>query len=196
MLHLLVNLCRLQVEFAVWAKNTDQSVENMDVMCKFSTKGIGSVSVCAVMAMNSGSCVLIGCKWVYMCMFTCLALQIQPLCPCLHDFAFACECLTGCLGARRAGGALQGGLGEASGEGSNAGICQWGGREQLVPATDCGRQVQVLQEDLGHSHEALVVHTPIIPPHYYLQRHYEIGMSALHVRCITVILTNGQNLFI
>lgn len=77
---------------------------------------------------------------------------------------------TGCLGARGAGGALQGGLGEASGEGSDAGICQRGGREQLVPAADCGRQVQVLQEDLGHSHEALVVHTPVIPPHYYLQR--------------------------
>ena len=76
----------------------------------------------------------------------------------------------GCLGARGAGGALQGGLGEASGKGSDAGICQRGGREQLVPAADCGRQVQVLQEDLGHSHEALVVHSPVVPPHYYLQR--------------------------
>lgn len=51
---------------------------------------------------------------------------------------------TGCLGARGAGGALQGRLGEASGEGSDAGVCQGGGREQLVPAADCGRQVQVL----------------------------------------------------
>lgn len=77
---------------------------------------------------------------------------------------------TRCLGARGAGGALQGGLGEASGEGSDAGICQRRGREQLVPAADCGREVQVLQEDLGHSHEALVVHTPVIPPHDYLRR--------------------------
>lgn len=75
----------------------------------------------------------------------------------------------GCLGARGAGGALQGGLGETSGEWSDAGVCQRGGREQLVPAADCGRQVQVLQKDLGHSHEALVVHTPVIPPHYYLE---------------------------
>lgn len=79
---------------------------------------------------------------------------------------------TRCLGARGAGGALQGGLGEASGEGSNAGICQRRGREQLVPAADCGREVQVLQEDLGHSHEALVVHTPVIPPHDYLWRRF------------------------
>lgn len=87
--------------------------------------------------------------------------------------AWLCLCMwvsTGCLGAGGAGGALQGGLREASGEGSDAGVCQRGGREQLIPATDCGRQVQVLQKDLGHSHEALVVHTPIIPPHYYLQR--------------------------
>lgn len=77
---------------------------------------------------------------------------------------------TRCLGARGAGGALQGGLGEASGEGSDAGICQRGGRKQLVPAADCGREVQVLQEDLGHSHEALVVHTPVIPPHDNLRR--------------------------
>lgn len=77
---------------------------------------------------------------------------------------------TRCLGARGAGGALQGGLGEASGEGSDAGICQRRGREQLVPAADCGREVQVLQEDLGHSHEALVVHTPVIPPHDDLRR--------------------------
>lgn len=75
-----------------------------------------------------------------------------------------------CLGARGAGGALQGGLGEASGEGSDAGICQRRGREQLVPAADCGREVQVLQEDLGHSHEALVVHSPVIPPHNDLRR--------------------------
>lgn len=80
---------------------------------------------------------------------------------------------TGCLGARGAGGALQGGLGEASGEVSDAGICQRGGREQFVPAADCGRQVQVLEEDLGHSHEALVVHTSVIPPNYYLQRRAE-----------------------
>ena len=77
---------------------------------------------------------------------------------------------TRCLGARGAGGALQGGLGEASGEWSDAGICQRRGREQLVPAADCGREVQVLQEDLGHSHEALVVHSPIIPPHDNLGR--------------------------
>lgn len=82
-----------------------------------------------------------------------------------------CACWTsaGCLGACGAGGTLQGGLREASGEGSDAGVCQRGGREQLVPATDGGREVQVLQEDLGHSHEALVVHTPVIPPHYDLE---------------------------
>lgn len=76
----------------------------------------------------------------------------------------------GRLGAGGAGGALQRGLREASGERADAGVCQRGGREQLVPAADAGRQVQVLQQDLGHSHEALVVHTPVIPPHYYLQR--------------------------
>lgn len=76
----------------------------------------------------------------------------------------------GRLGARGAGGALQGGLGEASGEGSDAGVCQRGGREELVPAAHRGRQVQILQEDLGHSHEALVVHPPVIPPHDDLQR--------------------------
>lgn len=81
-----------------------------------------------------------------------------------------CGRLLGGLGARGAGGALQGGLGEASGEGSDAGICQRRGREQLVPAADCGGEVQVLQEDLGHSHEALVVHTPVIPPHDNLRR--------------------------
>lgn len=81
------------------------------------------------------------------------------------------------LGARGAGGALQRGLREASGEGSDAGVCQGGGREQLVPAADCGRQVQVLQKDLGHSHEALVVHTPVIPPHYYLQERRHAGIA-------------------
>lgn len=113
-------------------------------------------------------------------MCTCFALQIQSLfiystrvhvCVCLC----VCACARGwvstrCLGARGAGGALQGGLGEASGEGSDAGICQRRGREQLVPAADRGREVQVLQEDLGHSHEALVVHTPVIPPHDNLRR--------------------------
>lgn len=63
--------------------------------------------------------------YVYLsCTSNTAVVYIQYVCPCLHDFAFACECLTGCLGARRAGGALQGGLGEASGEGSDAGICQ------------------------------------------------------------------------
>lgn len=132
------------------------------------------------------------CTWVYVCVFACvclpvLALQIQSLCiysTCVHVCVTLPvpvrvgsgggggrreEVSSGCLGARGAGGALQGGLGEASGEGSDAGVCQRGGREQLVPAADCGRQVQVLQEDLGHSHEALVVHTPVIPPHYYLE---------------------------
>lgn len=80
-----------------------------------------------------------------------------------------CGTSAGCLGARGAGGALQGRLGEASGEGSDAGVCQRGGRKQLIPAADGGRQVQVLQEDLSHSHEALVVHTSVIPPHYYLE---------------------------
>lgn len=113
------------------------------------------------------------CVCVYLsCTSNTVVVYIQYVCPCLHDSACACACgcLPGCLGARGAGGALQGGLGEASGEGSDAGICQGGGREQLVPAADCGRQVQVLQEDLGHSHEALVVHTPVIPPHYYLEK--------------------------
>lgn len=73
-----------------------------------------------------------------------------------------------CLRAGRAGGALQRGLREASGQGADVGVCQRGGREQLIPAANCGRQVQVLQEDLSHSHEALVVHTPIVPPYYYL----------------------------
>lgn len=84
---------------------------------------------------------------------------------------------TGRLGARGAGGAFQGGLREASGKGSDAGVCQRGGREQLIPATDCGRQVQVLQKDLGHSHEALVVHTPIIPPHDYLWRRQRVSLA-------------------
>lgn len=85
---------------------------------------------------------------------------------------------TRCLGARGARGALQGGLGEASGEGSDAGICQRGGREQLVPAADCGGQVQVLEKDLGHSHEALVVHSPVIPPDYYLEESREYIIHA------------------
>lgn len=93
------------------------------------------------------------------------------LCPCTWAS-------TRCLGAWGAGGALQGGLGEASGQGSDVVICQRGGREQLVPAADCGRQVQVLQKDLGHSHEALVVHTPVIPPHYYLEERWEYIMHA------------------
>ncbi len=128
---------------------------------------------------NVSSCTCVSvCVCVGVCMSTCLALLIQSLCiysTCVH------VCMTvpvpvhvgvywRGLGARGAGGAFQGGLGEASGEGSNAGICQRGGREQLIPAADCGRQVQVLQEDLGHSHEALVVHTPVIPPHYYLKK--------------------------
>lgn len=94
-----------------------------------------------------------------------VAVYLQYACPCLR----ACGCVcTRRLGARGAGGALQGGLGEPSGEGSDAGVCQRRGREQLVPAADCGREVQVLQEDLGHSHEALVVHAPVIAPHDYL----------------------------
>lgn len=98
-----------------------------------------------------GSCAV---AWVYL-----------DVCVCIYT---ACRGVWVCLSARGAGGTLQRGLGEASGEGSDAGVCQRRGREQLVPAADCGRQVQVLQKDLGHSHEALVVHSPVIPPYDYL----------------------------
>lgn len=126
---------------------------------------------------------------MYMCVCVCVCLPVLHFkySRCVYTVRVSmsawlclCPCMwvsTGCLGARGAGGALQGGLGEASGEGSDAGVCQRGGREQLVPAADCGRQVQVLQKDLGHSHEALVVHTPVIPPHYYLQT----GLEKLYV---------------
>lgn len=124
------------------------------------------------------------CVYAYLsCTSDTVVVYIQYVCPCLHDSACAraCGVSTGCLGARGAGGALQGGLGEASGEGSDAGVCQRGGREQLVPAADCGGQVQVLEEDLGHSHEALVVHTPVIPPNYYLQERE----MRIHYTCYT-----------
>lgn len=132
---------------------------------------------CVSMWMRSGVCAQMH-MGIRVCMFTCLALQIQLLC--IYSTCVLClrPCVrvwvsTGCLGARGAGGALQGGLGEAPGEWSDAGICQRGGREQLVPAADRSREVQVLQEDLGHSHEALVVHPPVISPHYYLERKSE-----------------------
>lgn len=131
----------------------------------------GDVAKTVALGWRRGFWSLLRCTWVcyvyLFCTSNTVAAYLQYVCPCL------CVCVrvsTRCLGARGAGGALQGGLGEASGEGSDAGICQRRGREQLVPATDCGREVQVLQEDLGHSHEALVVHTPVIPPHDNLRR--------------------------
>lgn len=141
---------------------------------------------CVSVWLGSGICVYVKCVFLHgciaLCMYAYLALHLHsrrvytvraPVCAWLC-LARACVCMySGCLGAWRAGGALQGGLREASGEGSDAGVCQGGGREQLIPAADCGRQVQVLQEDLGHSHEALVVHTPIIPPHYYLEKKWQ-----------------------
>lgn len=132
--------------------------------------------MCVSMWMRSGVCAQMhmGIRvYVYLsCTSNTVVVYIQYVCP-LPAPVRACWVSTGCLGARGAGGALQGGLGEAPGEWSDAGICQRGGREQLVPAADGGREVQVLQEDLGHSHEALVVHTPVISPHYYLQRKSE-----------------------
>lgn len=138
------------------------------------------------MWLGSGICVYVKCVFLHgciaLCMYPFLALHLHsrrvytvraPVSAWLC-LARARVCMySGCLGAWRAGGALQGGLREASGEGSDAGVCQGGGREQLIPAADCGRQVQVLQEDLGHSHEALVVHTPVIPPHYYLEEKWQ-----------------------
>lgn len=73
------------------------------------------------------------------------------------------------LGAGRAGGALQRRLRQAAGQRADAGLGQRGGREQPEPACSAVLQVQVLQQDLHHPHEALVVHTAVIPPHYHLQ---------------------------
>lgn len=88
------------------------------------------VSVFVPMGMRSGVMVdLPALTHMGVCAYPLPALQKQSLCiysPCLHDSCL-CPCMrvcTGCLGARGAGGALQGGLGEASGEGSDAGICQ------------------------------------------------------------------------
>lgn len=182
----IMSTSKLDFLTAYLIKNTNQWVriwtDSGDVEIMFSN-GYGSPSVCIVRWMGPNTMCHM-CRPAQMqmgmrvCMPTCLALQIQSLCiystcvrVCMTPACVrACGCLLGCLGAWGAGGALQRGLGEASGEGSDAGVCQRGGREQLVPAADCCRQVQVLQKDLGHSHEALVVHTPVIPPHNYLQR--------------------------
>ena len=72
------------------------------------------------------------------------------------------------LGAGRAGGALQGGLGEAARQRADGGVGQGGRGEQLVPAADRGGNVQLLQKYLGHSHEALVVHATVVTPHDHL----------------------------
>lgn len=73
------------------------------------------------------------------------------------------------LRAGGAGGALQGGLGEAAGQGSDAGVGQGGGWEEFVPARDGAGEIQLLQDDLRHPHEALVVHAPVIAPHDHLR---------------------------
>lgn len=138
--------------------------------------GWDQVFVCMSSVSSCTDASLCVCMPTWLCTYI-VVVYIQYVRLCLRDSALrarVCVCMySGCLGAWRAGGALQGGLREASGEGSDAGVCQGGGREQLIPAADCGRQVQVLQEDLGHSHEALVVHTPVIPPHYYLEEKWQ-----------------------
>lgn len=138
--------------------------------------GWDQVFVCMSSVSSCTDASLCVCMPTWLCTYI-VVVYIQYVRLCVRDSALrarVCVCMySGCLGAWRAGGALQGGLREASGEGSDAGVCQGGGREQLIPAADCGRQVQVLQEDLGHSHEALVVHTPIIPPHYYLEKKWQ-----------------------
>ncbi len=75
-----------------------------------------------------------------------------------------------CLGARGAGGALERGLGELARQGADAGVRQRGGGEQLVPAAHHRRQIQIIQEDLSHSHETLAVHAAVITPHDHLER--------------------------
>ena len=72
------------------------------------------------------------------------------------------------LGARGAGGALQGGLGQAPGEGAERRVCHRGRGEEFVPAGDCSAQVQLVQHDLGHAHEALVVHAAVVSPDDHL----------------------------
>lgn len=88
--------------------------------------------------------------------------QQAPL-PTLHPGLFLRS-----LGARGAGGTLQGGLGQASGEGSERRVCHGGRGEEFVPAGDGGTQVQLIQHDLGHAHEALVVHAAVVSPDDYL----------------------------
>lgn len=74
------------------------------------------------------------------------------------------------LGARGGGtgGTLQRGLGQTPGKGSECGVGHRGCGEEFVPAGDRGIQVQLVQHDLGHAHEALVVHTAIVSPDDHL----------------------------
>lgn len=71
-------------------------------------------------------------------------------------------------GARGAGGTLQRGLRQAPGEGSECGVGHRGCGEEFVPASDGSTQVQLIQHDLGHTHEALVVHTAVVSPDDHL----------------------------
>lgn len=122
---------------------------------------------------------------VCMCMY--LPVHAEPAshfstCMCMHACASA-----QCLGTWRTGGTLKGWLRETSGQGSDAGVRPRGGREQLIPATHCSWQVQVLQKDLGHSHEALVVHPPVIAPHNYLSERLScfitrLSQTEMHVK--------------
>lgn len=82
-------LCLRQVEFAFSAKSTDQWVENMDVMCNFHQGIWQHVGVCMHVDEFRYLCLAQMHMGIYVCMrmFTCLALQIQPLCiysTCVH----------------------------------------------------------------------------------------------------------------
>lgn len=72
------------------------------------------------------------------------------------------------LWAGGTGGALQRGLGEAACQRPNAGVGQRGGGEEFVPARHGAGEVELLQDDLSHAHEALAVHAPVVTPHDHL----------------------------
>ena len=63
-------------------------------------------------------------------------------------------------------GVVQPGLRQARGGGV---VREERGRgEEFVPADDDVAEVEVIQQDLSHAHEDLLVHAAVVPPHRHL----------------------------
>lgn len=86
------------------------------------------------------------------------------------------------------GRAVEGRLRSSAGQRGERRIHQRGRWEQLVPANDCAREVQLLQEDLCNSHEAFVVHAAVVSPDYHLQEEQYFS----HLLCMRTFEMTAQ----